>query len=195
MTETAKKRRSSPRRSEESRAAILAATREELAENGWRKFSVDKVSRKAKASKQTIYRWWPAIGNMCVEAATDLIQPASTTGRDPAERIADILTPIELAIRTGSGHAVLRGALMASCDDAASGETWRNWLKDNVRAPLRLILAEIASKRVIRRDFDLEDAMDTLLGPIWNRVLVMRSPLPDHFSRKQAQILLMQLKP
>jgi len=195
MTETKPKRRQSPRRSEESRAAILEATREELAENGWRKFSVDKVSRRAKASKQTIYRWWPAIGNMCVEAALILVPNASTMGRDPVERIADLLKPLELAINTGAGHSVLRGAVMASCDDKAAGETWRAWLKDNIRAPLRMILAEIASKRVIKRDYDLEDAMDVLLGPVWNRLLVQRSPLPENFSRKQAEALLKSLTP
>jgi len=195
MTQTKAKSRKSPRRSEDSRAAILEATREELAENGWRKFSVDKVSRRAKASKQTIYRWWPAIGNMCVEAAISLIPAHRNTGRDPAERIADLLAPLEHAIRTGSGHAVLRGAIIASCDDKDAGETWRAWLKDNIRAPLRMLLAEIASKKVIRRDYDLEDALDTLTGPIWNRVLILRAPLPDGFGNKQAKLLLRQLAP
>lgn len=193
MTETKPKRRQSPRRSENSRAAILEATREELAENGWRKFSVDKVSRRAKASKQTIYRWWPAIGNMCVEAALDIIPAQSNQGRDPAERIADLLKPLELAINSGPGHAVLRGAIMASCDDKAAGETWRNWLKDNIRAPLRMVLAEIAAKKVIRRDYDLEEAVDTLLGPLWNRVLILRAPLPERFSQRQASLLLQQI--
>ena len=67
------KRRQGPRRSEASRAAILEATREELARSGWRKFSVDSVAKRARASKQTIYRWWPATGTMCVEAAIALL--------------------------------------------------------------------------------------------------------------------------
>ena len=195
MAETKTKARRSPRRSEDSRAAILEATREELIENGWRKFSVDKVSRRAKASKQTIYRWWPAIGNMCIEAALELVPERTVMGRDPAERIADLLSPIEQAIRTGSGHAVLRGAILASCDDKDAGDTWRTWLKDNIRAPLRMILAEIAAKRVIRRSYDLEDALDTLTGPLWNRVLILRAPLPDGYSKSQASVLLKQLAP
>lgn len=194
MTNTKSKIRKSPRSSEDSRAAILEATREELAENGWRKFSVDKVSRKAKASKQTIYRWWPAIGNMCVEAALDLIPAVEHKGRDPAERIADLLAPLEKAIRNGSGHAVLRGAILASCDDKDAGETWRNWQKENFRGPLRLLLAEIASKKVIRRDYDLEEALDLLLGSVWNRILIQRSPLPEGFGSKQGALLIQQLQ-
>jgi AcrR family transcriptional regulator len=195
MTETKPKRKQNQRSSEESRAAILAATREELIENGWRKFSVDKVSRKAKASKQTIYRWWPAIGNMAMEAALGMVPAGSKSGRDPAERIAELLAPLEQAIRVGSGHAVMRAAIVASCDDKDAGETWRAWLKDNVRGPLRLILAEIAAKKVIRRDFDLDEAMDILMGPVWMKLLIMRAPLPDGFSSSQANALIKQLAP
>jgi len=195
MTQKTPMPRKGQRSSEESRAAILQATREEMAENGWRKFSVDKVSRKAKASKQTIYRWWPAIGNMCVEAALDLVADASKLGRDPAERIAALIQPIEDATRQGSGHAVLRVAMIAASDDPAAGETWRAWMKDNIRAPLRLILAEIAAKKIVRRDFDLDDALDRLTGQIWSRAMIMRAPLPENFSHTQARLLLKALAP
>ncbi|MEE2930018.1 MAG: TetR/AcrR family transcriptional regulator [Pseudomonadota bacterium] len=195
MAETKNKPRKSQRSSEESRAAILKATREEMAEHGWRKFSVDKVSRKAKASKQTIYRWWPAIGNMCIEAATELIGPSSKLGRDPVERISALLRPLEDATRQGSGHAVLRVAMIAASDDKDAGETWRHWIREEVRAPLRLILAEIAAKKVIRRDFDLDEAVDFLMGQIWARVMIMRAPLPEQFAQNQASALLKALAP
>ena len=193
MTKTMPPAKKSQRSSAESRAAILQATRDEMAENGWRKFSVDKVSRRAKASKQTIYRWWPAIGNMCMEAALMLVPERSKLGRDPVERISALIEPIEEATRLGSGHAVLRAAMIAASDDSAAGETWRNWMKDNIRAPLRLILAEIAAKKVVRRDFDLDETVDILTGPIWSRVMIMRAPLPENFSRAQATALIKTL--
>ena len=75
------------RRSKESRLAILDATRAVLIENGWRKFSVDEVARQAHASKQTIYRRWPAIGVMCVESClTEIKKPVRDSG-DPVDRI------------------------------------------------------------------------------------------------------------
>jgi len=195
MTQKMIKPKKGQRSSEESRAAILKATRDEMAEHGWRKFSVDKVSRKAKASKQTIYRWWPAIGNMCIEAAMDLVPERSKLGRDPIERISALLQPLEDATRLGSGHAVIRVAMIAASDDKDAGETWRSWLKDNIRAPLRLILAEIAAKKIIRRDFDLDEAVDILTGQVWSRVMIMRAPLPESFSESQAQVLLKSLAP
>ncbi len=195
MSEKKSKPRKGQRSSEESRAAILKAAREEMAESGWRKFSVDKVSRKAKASKQTIYRWWPAIGNMCIEAALDLVSERSKLGRDPIERISALIQPLEDATRIGSGHAVIRAAMIAASDDQDAGETWRGWMKDNVRAPLRMILAEIAAKKIVRRDFDLDDAVGTLMGQFWSRVMIMRAPLPEQFSQNQAAALIKALAP
>ncbi|WP_084395737.1 TetR/AcrR family transcriptional regulator [Henriciella aquimarina] len=191
----ATRRRQGPRRSEASRAAILEATREELTASGWRKFSVDSIARRAHASKQTIYRWWPATGNMCLEAATTLLQPLDASGTDPVDRIATLLMPFETATRSGNGHAVLRGAMMAAADEKEAGETWRNWMKSNVRAPLRLILAELAAKKRIRRDYDLDESVNLLISPVWHNLLIMRAPLKNGFSHEQARRLLRLLAP
>ena len=177
MTEKKLTRKKSQRSSEESRAAILQATREEMAESGWRKFSVDKVSRRAKASKQTIYRWWPAIGNMCMEAAFELIPDRAKLGRDPSERIAALIQPLEDATRIGSGHAVLRAAMIAASDDKDAGETWRNWMKENIRAPLRMVLAEIAAKNVVRLSLLMTVTANTAGSLIWMPAPVRLSAL------------------
>ena len=190
------KRRQGPRRSEASRAAILEATREELAKSGWRKFSVDSVAKRARASKQTIYRWWPATGSMCVEAAVALLPAASpSNGSNPADRLAALIQPIETFTRSGNGHGVLRGALIAAADDKDAGEAWRNWMKANIRAPLRLILAEIAAKQVIRRDYEVDEAVNWLVSPIWHNLIIMHAPLKEGFSREQAVRLLRVMAP
>ncbi|MEO1100942.1 MAG: TetR/AcrR family transcriptional regulator [Pseudomonadota bacterium] len=177
-----KPRRQGPKRSETSKAAILEATREEMIENGWRGFSVDGVARRGRASKQTIYRWWPSIGAMCVDAAIALIPDAPGGVRDPVERITALILPIEAAARIGSGHYVLRTALLAAIDDEDAGEKWRSWQQDQIRAPLRMVLAELAAKHVIRRDWDIDDALETLIGPLWHRLLISRGPLKEGYS-------------
>jgi AcrR family transcriptional regulator len=191
------KRRQGPRRSEASRAAILEATRDELVKSGWRKFSVDSVARRARASKQTIYRWWPATGSMCIEAAIALLEPAdpAQTGPHPSERLAALLCPLETSTRSGNGHAVMRGALMAAADDKEAGNAWRSWMKTNVRAPLRLILAELASKQMVRRDYDIDEAVNLLISPVWHNLLIMHAPLKSGFADEQAARLLKVMAP
>lgn len=185
-TEGSKASRKGPTRSEASKAAILDATRVEMAENGWRAFSVDSVAKRASASKQTIYRWWPSIGAMCVDAALALIPDSPDGGRDPQERITALIVPLEATARTGQGHAVLRVALLAAADDKDAGEVWRAWISRDIRQPLRMLLAELAGKRVIRRDFDLDEVVELLLGPLWHRLMIMRAPVREGFCAEQA---------
>jgi AcrR family transcriptional regulator len=173
-----------------SKAAILEAAREEMAENGWRGFSVDSVAKRASASKQTIYRWWPSIGAMCVDAALALIPDAPEGGRDPQERITALIIPLEAAARTGHGHAVLRVALLAAADDKDAGEVWRAWVGRDIRQPLRMVLAELAAKRVIRRDFELDDVLEQLLGPIFHRLTISRAPVKEGFCSEQVAAFL-----
>ncbi len=189
-----RQRRQGPKRSETSQAAILEAVRDELAESGWRGFSVDNVARRAQASKQTIYRWWPSIGTLCLDAALSLIPAAPEGARDAQQRIAAIIAPLEATVRTGSGNYILRAALLAASDDDDAGEKWRAWVKTEIRTPLRMVLAELAAKQIIRRDWEIEDAMDALVGPFWHRLLIMRSPIPETFSLRQAERLLASLK-
>lgn len=178
--------RKGPTRSEESKAAILEATRVEMAETGWRGFSVDSVAKRASASKQTIYRWWPSIGAMCVDAALALIPDSPDGGRDPQERVTALIVPLEATARTGQGHAVLRVALLAAVDDKEAGEVWRAWIGRDIRQPLRMLLAELAGKKVIRRDFDLDEVLELLLGPLWHRLMIMRAPVREGFCAEQA---------
>ncbi len=193
-TKPTRQRRQGPKRSETSQAAILEAVRDELAESGWRGFSVDNVARRAQASKQTIYRWWPSIGTLCIDAALSLIPSAPDGARDAQQKIAAIIAPLEATARAGAGNYILRAALLAAADDEDAGEKWRGWIKAEIRTPLRMILAELAAKQVIRRDWNIEDAMDVLLGPIWHRLLVMRAPIPEAFSLRQAERLIADLK-
>ncbi|MFN4024391.1 MAG: TetR/AcrR family transcriptional regulator [Hyphomonas sp.] len=187
---TPSRSRKGPTRSEASKSAILDATRDEMAENGWRGFSVDSVAKRASASKQTIYRWWPSIGAMCVDAALALIPDAPDGGRDPQERITALIIPIEAAARTGHGHAVLRVALLAAADDKDAGEAWRAWVGRDIRQPMRMLLAELAAKRVIRRDFELDDVMEQLLGPLFHRLTISRAPVKEGFCAEQATAFL-----
>lgn len=189
-----RQRRQGPKRSETSQAAILDAVREELTESGWRNFSVDNVARRAKASKQTIYRWWPSIGTLCLDAALSLIPPIPDGARDAEQRIAAVLAPLEATARTGNGNYILRSALLAAIDDDDAGEKWRTWLKEEMRTPLRMILAELAAKQLIRRDWDIDDAMAMLVGPLWHRLLVMSAPVPEGYSLQQAGNLLKVLR-
>lgn len=132
---------------------------------------------------------------MCVDAGLALIPDSPGGARDPSEKIMSLVLPIEAAARTGAGHSVLRGALIAASDDAEAGKAWRAWVNNDIRLPLRSILVELANRRVISRDYDIDDAVEVLLGPFIYRLLIRRAPVPEGFSRKLAEDLISAYAP
>lgn len=195
--EEADKRRVGPKRSEASTNAVLIAAYTELSEHGWRGFSVDRVAKNAKASKQTIYRWWKSAACLAVDAALATLtqRPAPASSADVRDRISSLIEPLLVAVRTGDGAHAWRGALLAAADDQDAGEIFRGWFSENVKIPLRHILAEQALKGLIRRDWDIDLATELMFGPIWHRLIAMRGPVPEAYSRRLVESVLRALSP
>lgn len=194
--EDGERRRVGPRRSEASTNAVLVAAYTELSEHGWRGFSVDRVAKNAKASKQTIYRWWKSAACLAVDAALATLaeKPAPLPANaDVRDRIAALIEPMLVAVRTGDGAHAWRGALLAAADDSEAGETFRGWFSESVKIPLRHILAEQALKGAVRRDWDIDLATELLFGPIWHRLIAMRGPVPESYSRRLVESVLKAL--
>jgi AcrR family transcriptional regulator len=190
------RRRVGPKRSEASTLAVMEAAWVELSEHGWRAFSVDRVAKNAKASKQTIYRWWKSAACLAVDAAlAKLGEQKAAASADARDRIAALIEPLLVSVRTGDGAHAWRGAILAAADDQEAGETFRGWFSEHVKIPLRHILAEQALKGAIRRDWDIDLATELLFGPIWHRLIAMRGPVPESYSRRLVESVLKALSP
>ncbi len=189
------RRRVGPRRSEASTKAVLDAAYVELSEHGWRGFSVDRVAKNARASKQTIYRWWKSPACLAVESALTRLGDQKPTPAGVNERIGALIDPLLVAVRTGDGAHAWRGALLAAADDHDAGEMFRAWFSESVKIPLRHTLAELALKNQVRRDWDIDLATELLFGPIWHRLIAMRGPVPESYSRRLVESVLRALAP
>lgn len=187
-------RRVGPKRSEASRLAVQNAALTELTRSGWRNFSVDRVAKEAKASKQTIYRWWPTPACLVVEAAIEKLPKPQDPNTELKARIVSILSPLIDSIKAGNGAHMWRGVLLAASDDEQAGEIFRNWLTETYKKPIRFILAELTNKNQIRRDWNIELVIESLLGPIWHRIVAMRAPVPENYLDALADALVQNLK-
>lgn len=188
-------RRVGPRRSEASKQAVLSAAYIELGEHGWRGFSVDRVAKNARASKQTIYRWWKSPACLAVNAALDRLPSVRPQPADLRDRMATLIDPLIQAVRTGDGAHAWRGAMLAAADDQDAGEMFRAWFNDAARIPLRHVLAEQALKGAIRRDWDIDLATELLFGPLWHRLIALRGPVPESYSRRLVDSVMKALAP
>jgi AcrR family transcriptional regulator len=106
-------------RSEQSRLAILDASISLIEELGYDKLSIEAIARRAGVGKQTIYRWWPSVGAVVLEAATHSLDPVVVfpdTGDFFADMRSQLVGIIELITTTGFG-AAYRGVMAAGQSD------------------------------------------------------------------------------
>jgi AcrR family transcriptional regulator len=109
-------------RSEASWQAILEATRDELAAQGYDRLSIDRIAAAAGVGKQTIYRWYPSKSSLVAECILRgyVITPAIPIGYtgDVRVDIADWVNEFASGSRSPEGAALIRAGTAAAAEDA-----------------------------------------------------------------------------
>jgi AcrR family transcriptional regulator len=83
--------RRGPVRSDEARAAILAAASELISRNGYDKVTIEGIASAAHVGKQTIYRWWPSKSAVVAECLVEgALMPDSVLPDDTGDIRADL---------------------------------------------------------------------------------------------------------
>ncbi len=173
VTETPPRRRASigSRRNPETEAAVMAAARGLLAEQGYGGFSIEEVARRAGAGKPTIYRWWPSKSDLLI-AVYDA-EAAALRAPDLGELVRDLSRhTIDLwrFWRSGPAGAALCG-LIADAQGSGTGlEALRERFLAERLAPVRAIFARAAGRGEIK-PAEVEDRLALWVGFNWVRLL------------------------
>jgi AcrR family transcriptional regulator len=170
-------------RSEKSREAILNATHDLLTEQGGAGLTIEAIARRAEVGRPTIYRWWPTVADIVLEAVLrqadkDIAVPAFESLR---ETLRQFLRQSMQAIG-GWGGVHLR-FLMAH---AQNDEEFRERFRDNFVAKRRAVLQSIFQQAVERGQVgsghDLDMLVDIVFGAMWYRLLVGHAPMDESFA-------------
>jgi AcrR family transcriptional regulator len=169
-------------RSARVRAAVVAATLDELTSNGYSGLTPDSVAARAGVHKTTVYRRWRTkealvLDAMLQQAAQTVVVPDTGSLRgdllDLARRSAAIQT-------SPAGEAVVRavaGQAHTNADMAAASQ--RFWA---TRLRLDDTIVQRAKERgEIDAHIDPELVIEALLGPLYFRLLVAGQPLTAKF--------------
>lgn len=178
-------RRGRPR-SETSRTAILAATRELLAEQDLSTISMDAVAVRAGASKATIYRWWPSKELLALDALFSEWAPARPHPRDTGSLVGDLLAlmrPWARQLAAKPYGRVIAGLITKAQSDTEFAEEYRARFVQPRREQARAIFARAIDRGEIPVNTDIEVAIDLLYGPFYHRLLHGHAKLTDRFTR------------
>ena len=155
-------------RSAEAHAAILEAALALLVEEGYRGFSMERVAERAGVGKATIYRRFASKDELLKEAIASL--SADFEYVDTGSLASDWLA----TVASGTAHPAIQKIPQLLGDLMAQPELHRIFSEHLVeprRAVGRKMLERAQERGEIRKDADLEVAIDLLVGSLIYRLL------------------------
>src|SRR4051812_10852971 len=171
-------------RSDRSRDAILQAARELLDGRGLGGLSVDAIADRAGVSKATIYRWWPSKAAVVMDAflaGTSPQMPFPDTGSTREDLRRQIRSVIRLFNQDATSRPFV--ALIAGAQhDPELAAALRERFIASRRAAAREVFARGIERGQLRRDLDIEIAIDALYGALYYRLLVSGEPLRPRYA-------------
>ena len=172
------------------RSSVLAATEELLTDVGYDELTVDEVARRAGVHKTTVYRRWPTKPELIADAVREQSAeavPIPDTGSlrgDLRQLARDVAHNI--GTERGSRRARTIVAAAASSAELTSrvNEFWVHRLQ--MCAP---IVERAVARGELPADSDPDLIIETLVGPIWLRLLVTGEPIDDELADQLAELV------
>ncbi|MFG3055553.1 TetR/AcrR family transcriptional regulator [Kitasatospora sp. NPDC048239] len=187
------------RRSEQSRAAILTAAAELVAELGFAKLTIERIAARAGVGKQTIYRWWPSKGAVVFDAflaANEKASGGSLALPDTGDLAADlraVLRPTVDELADPAFDRTGRGLTAEVLNDPALLREYRERLLDPLLEVTRDRLRSARAAGHLDEDADLDLAVELLYGPVYYRWLHGLGPLDHAYADRQVEAVLRTL--
>lgn len=171
-------------RSEESRRAILDATRRLLTHIPISKISIEAIAKKAGVGKTTIYRWWPNKQSVVMEAV--FTQPGFQNmipqAADPMEGIRSQVEKLVRQLNGKNGRVVAEIVGECQGDIETLKALVKNFFQDRYNV-LAYYLQRGKADGVFKENLDLEVAIDLILGPVIFRLMSGQN-VDDAFAKK-----------
>ncbi|GAB7040591.1 MULTISPECIES: TetR/AcrR family transcriptional regulator [Catenuloplanes] len=171
-------------RSEEARLSILEAADDLLVERGYARLTIEGIAARAGVAKQTIYRWWPSKTDVLLEAFTTDAREALSPP-DTGELGTDLrlhLRGLATFLTEHDAGAVFRALHGEAQHDATLAARLRAEHLSRQRELDRAPLERAVTRGDLPAGLDLDLLVDTLVGPIYYRVLVTGDPVGAEFT-------------
>ena len=167
-------------------AAIRNAVMNELAEVGYGRLSIEAVARRAGVGKTAIYRRWGNKLEMVLEIVSDVAGrsvPLPDTGS-----FADDLQLLMMIVSRALQHRIASQIIPDLMAEAARNPQIAETLQKALRTHQQLAGDKLVGQAIARGELpagtDPEMAVDLILGPLYWRLAVARTPIDDEYLEK-----------
>jgi AcrR family transcriptional regulator len=179
-------------RDPKTRKRILAAAAKLLDEGGLGAVTMEAIAARAGVGKPTIYREWPNAHAVAMSAFLEHDRDAPPS-RKSGNALAALRSRLRELAETFAARAGRSTAMMiaAAQSDSELAKVFRTHFVMSSREEGRALLARAVHEGDIRRDLDIEAALDIIYAPFYFRLLIGHAPLT---SRDTDTILDLALK-
>lgn len=169
------------KRTERSKAVVLAETYRQLSQSGLANVSIDEISRVSGVSKTTIYRHWPSRSALLIDACSRLGGTADVpdTGSLHGDLHA-LLSGLAEQLQTASWSAVVPSIVDAAERDGDVLAMQAGWHK-GLMEPFGAVVEQAKARGEVLSDADPQDMIATTVGALFYRRWFSREPIDARF--------------
>ncbi len=162
--------------------AIRRAVMQELAAVGYGRLSIEAVARRAGVGKTAIYRRWNSKLEMVLEivsrvAGQSLPLPDTGTLRGDLEALLRIVTR---ALCHPLASQIIPDLLAEAARNPQLAQTLQESLRVNQRDVGNQVIGRAVDRGELPAGTDPDAAIDLIVGPLYWRLAVARTPLPEN---------------
>jgi AcrR family transcriptional regulator len=169
-------------RSDAAHEAILKAALRLVTKRGFRAVTVNEIAAEAGVGKMTLYRHWPNKAAVVMDSLLVLIG-AETAFPEAGDALESLRLQLDLQVaffRSTRGN-LIRSLIAEAQSDKELAIAFRDrWLtprREGVRQAMERAIAE----GLMRKDIDIDAAIDLLYGAIYYRLLLGTGSLDENF--------------
>lgn len=154
--------------------AILAATRELLAEGGVQRLTIEGVAARSGVAKTTIYRRWRSKDELALAVLLNMVEQIvelPDLGDTRAELIAFVNGAVEILGSTLMGR-VMQGLVSDLATDPVLGRAFRERVVAYRVSEMRRLVERGIERGDLRADADVDLLHEALFGPVYYRLLL-----------------------
>ncbi|MEV0700809.1 TetR/AcrR family transcriptional regulator [Saccharopolyspora sp. NPDC050389] len=168
-------------RTARSRDAILRAAIDLCVDQGYSAVTIEAIAARARVGKPTVYRWWRSKNAVLLDALLEMWAAPIVPLPESDDVAGDLRTWLHRLADTFNDprlRAVITGVIGAAQHDPQL----KNAIRERIHTPLRsgnqsrIVAAQRAG---LLPEIDPELLEDSLVAPLWYRMLVSGAPL-DH---------------
>ncbi|MCA2214485.1 TetR/AcrR family transcriptional regulator [Jidongwangia harbinensis] len=171
--------------------AIRNAVMNELAQVGYGRLSIEAVARRAGVGKTAIYRRWSNKLEMVLEIVSDVAGravPLPDTGSFAGD-LQLLMMIATKALQHRYASQIIPDLMAEAARNPKIAETLQKALRSHQQAVGDKLVGQAVARGELPADADPELAVDLILGPLYWRLAVARTPVSDDYLERLTELV------